>query len=309
MSFRSRRPKTRDVVQGFGTPLRLAILLLVALASCGCFSARGFIADKTQIELTQDVSVCSQGVDDFGTCKPGRLGGSKWVFNDNFDVFAVTGRNHWESLDQIRMRYLGTPYYHDSLHLECHAGLGPDAFPDLILADDVDLASELQRTTVMEIAAKVVLKLRAKGVVMSPEAESEFRERLKQDVASKVGVRFLWFLTKWTGGMDSIRKNQNFRACLEEVETQRREGDSASMVTGVAGLMVLSNRVDTTVSSENTILSALSATVSPAYSTLLMNMHAEIAAEWKEAVQKKFTVRGSRTSISQTVYPLWIQFE
>jgi hypothetical protein len=289
---------------------KLLLTLVVVLTLCGCFTARSYIADKTQIELTNDISVCSQGVEDFRTCEPGRLGGAKWVFNDNFDVFAVTGGDNYQiSLDQIRMRYLGTPYYHGSLHLECHDGLMLQDFPNLMLADDVDLASELQRTTVMEIAAKVVLKLRAQGVDFPPGVEAQFRKQLNEDVASKVGVRFFWFLTKWTGGKDSIRRNHNFKSCLQEVDQQISDGESASIVTGVAGLMVLSNRVDTTVSSESTILAALSATVPQAHSATLMEMQGEIAAEWKDAVQKKFTVRGSRTSISQTVYPLWIQFE
>lgn len=93
------------------------------------------------------------------------------------------------------------------------------------------------------------------------------------------------------------------------METRKKQGDSAALVTGVAGLMVLSNRVDTAVSSEATVLSALSATASPVYSMQILELQGEIAAEWKEALQKKFTVRGSRVSISQTVYPLWIQFE
>ncbi len=286
------------------------VALTALLGLTGCFTARSFIADKTQIELTDDISVCSQGVDDFKTCKPGRFGGSDWTFNNNFDVFAVTGHDYQQNVDQVRVRYLGTPYYRGSLHLECHQDLPPEAFPDLMLADDVDLASELQRTTVTEIAAKVVLKLRAKGVDFSASAEAEFRNRLKEDVASKVGVRFLWFLTKWTGGRDSIVKNGYFKQCVDEVESQNRANSgSASLVTGVAGLMVLSNRVDTSVSSDGTILAALSATVPTAYSAQLFELQGEIAAEWRNAVQKKFTVRGSRTSISRTVYPLWIQFE
>ncbi len=304
--FRSRRERSRvsRVIGAFST----TVIALSGLS--GCFAARSFIADKTQIELTDDISVCSQGVDDFKTCKPGRLGGAPWVFNDNFDVFAVTGENYNQYVDQVRTRYLGTPYYRGSLHLECHQGLPPEVFPDLLLAGDVDLASELQRTTVAEIAVKVVLKLRAKGVAFSAGAEAEFRNRLTRDVQSKVGVRFLWFLTKWTGGRDSIVKNQDFKGCVDEVESQNRaRSGSASLVTGVAGLMVLSNRVDTSVSSDGTILAALSATVPMEYSAQLFELQGEIAAEWRNAVQKKFTVRGSRTSISRTVYPLWIQFE
>jgi hypothetical protein len=293
---------------------RSVLTLLIAMTSLtgasGCFTVREFIADRTQVELTDDISVCSQAVDDFRTCRPGRVGGAPWVFNDNFDVFAVTGSNSRENLDQIRWRYLGTPYYRGSLHLECHAGIHPDMLPDLVLADDVDLASELEKTTVAEIAAKAVLKLRANGVNVSADAEAHFKDTLNQEVRSKVRARFFWFLTKWTGGRDSIAKTPHLQQCVEEVDRENRmESGSARLVTGVAGLMVLSNQVDTTVSSDATILSALSAILPPIYTPQMIDLQAEIAGEWRDSVNKKFTVRGFRRSVSQTVYPLWVQFE
>lgn len=232
------------------------------------------------------------------------------MFNDNFDVFAVTAEDYQGSLDQIRWRYLGTPYYRGSLHLECHEAIPIQVLPDLILADDVDLASELQKTTVAEIAAKAVLKLRANGVEVSADAEARFRNTLNEDVRSKVGARFFWFLTKWTGGKDSIMKNPYLRGCVQEVEAENtKDSGSARFVTGVAGLMVLSNRVDTTVSSDATILAALSAVLPPVYTSHVLELQAEIASEWRESVNKKFTVRGFRRAVSRTVYPLWVQFE
>lgn len=294
-------------------PSRLLSFLSGAVlltSATGCFTVRELIAERTQIELTDDISVCSQAVDDFRTCRPGKVGGAPWVFNDNFDVFAVTGSDVPDKLDQIRGRYLGTPYYRGSLHLECNAGVPPEALPELILADDVDLASELQKTTVAEIAAKAVLKLRANGVPVSGDAEARFKYTLNEDVRSKVGARFFWFLTKWTGGRDSIVRNPYLQACAAEVEREnQQQAGSARFVTGVAGLMVLSNQVDTTVSSDATILSALSALMPPLYTPQMLDLQAEIAGEWRDSVNKKFTVRGFRRAVSQTVYPLWIQFE
>lgn len=296
-------------------PSRKAVLTFLAASASfglttGCFTVRGFIADRTQIELTDDISVCSQAVDDFRICRPGRVGGASWVFNDNFDVFAVTAEDQQGKLDQIRWRYLGTPYYRDSLHLECHAAVHPSILPDLVLADDVDLASELEKTTVAEIAAKAVLKLRANGVNVSAEAEAQFKHTLNHDVRSKVGARFFWFLTKWTGGRDSISQNPYLQTCVDEVNREnQKEPGSARFVTGVAGLMVLSNRVDTTVSSDATILTALGAILPPVYTPQLIELQTEIAGEWRDSVNKKFKVRGFRRSVSQTVYPLWVQFE
>jgi hypothetical protein len=291
-------------------PERALLAALAASCCLGCFSARAYIADKTQIELTDDISVCSQGVDDFQSCKPARSGGAEWVFNDNFDVFAATGGTYEQNLDQIRWRYLGTPYYRGSLHLECRANVPISAVPSLMLADDVDLASELQRTTVAEIAARAVFRLRAEGVDVSAEAEAVFKDRLREDVNAKVGARFFWFLTKWTGGKDSIARTPELRPCVDEVAYHNRnEAGSASFVTGVAGLMVLSNRVDTTVSSDSTILSALSGIIPTPYSPEVIEIQEEIAVEWRESIERKFTVRGSRRAVSQTVYPLWVQFE
>jgi hypothetical protein len=91
------------------------------------------------------------------------------------------------------------------------------------------------RAPVAEIAAKAVFRLRAAGVDVSPGAEAQFKDRLSQDVEAKVGVRFFWFLAKWTGGRDSILRYPPLQACVDEVNRKNSlDSTSASLVTGVA---------------------------------------------------------------------------
>jgi len=41
----------------------------------------------------------------------------------------------------------------------------------------------------------------------------------------------------------------------------------------------------------------------------VLDLKASITGEWKHAVDKVFSVNGSVRSLSQVVYPLWVQFE
>lgn len=279
---------------------------IIAISTSGCFSARGFIADKTQLELTSDVGVCSQSVVDYKTCEPGMTGGAPWVRNVNFDTFAPTEDTYQDKMGAIRLRYLGTPYWNGSIHLECKSKVKAADLPtETALLDDIDLASTLQKTTVDEVAIKAIMKLRARGVNLSADVQAAFKSSLSETVGKKVGARYLWFLTKWTGGRDSIAKNPALAQCVADVTGKKH----ASLVTGVAGLLVLTNKVDTSVSSESTILTALSAHVAGQYSAQLAAVQADISAEWKHSVEKNFTVNGNMGSLTSTVYPLWVQFE
>jgi hypothetical protein len=133
---------------------------------------------------------------------------------------------------------------------------------------------------------------------------------MQETVGEKASVRYLWFLMKWTGGRDSVRTNQAMKACADEVDAQNKtRAGSASFVTGVAGLLVLRNTVDTTVTSDSTVTNALNIALNGSASPQAAELHGELAADWKHAVDKLFTVKGTAVSLSQTVYPLWVQFE
>ena len=292
-----------------------AILLLFVIAGSGCVSARAFISSKTNLQLSGDVMVCSQGVDDPDSCKPGRTGGAPWRHNYNFDTYSISPesaqKGHEAALDELRLRYLGTPYYNGAIHIECRNGLTIADLPsdDRPIADIIDLTSLLQSKAVDSVAANAILKLRAKGVALDAAAQNAFKATLAKSVNEKANVRYIWFLMKWTGGRDSIRTSPKFKACVDEVEQKKNTPGSSSFVTGVAGLLVLSNNVDTTVASESTITNALNASIAGTYPANIGEIQAEVGSEWRRSVNSVFTVDGSLKSLSQTVYPLWMQFE
>jgi hypothetical protein len=296
--------------------LSLIVICLLALSSMtGCNSARDFISERTHLQLTSDVSVCSQAVKDFTSCRPGFTGGAGWTPNKNFDVYnisrAAAEKGYQAELDELRLRYLGTPFYHGSPHTECRSALRLEDLPtEQPLSDDIDLTSILETKTVDEVSANAIFKLKAKGVDLSAKAQEDFKAALQKTVKEKAHVRYIWFLMKWTGGRDSIAKNAALKRCVDEVDAQNQSHlGSASLITGVAGLLVLDNRIDTSVTSDSTITSALNLAISGSYPSQVADLQAQLSVDWKHAVSKVFTVNGSLVALSQTAYPLWVQFE
>jgi len=73
---------------------------------------------------------------------------------------------------------------------------------------------------------------------------SRFYDRIMEEVHERVNAHIIWFVSRYPGGVPDMARNERLRRCLQEA----RDHDSP-VVTGVAGYMVLDNRIDNTIAS------------------------------------------------------------
>lgn len=291
-------------------PIPWAVVATIPFQLACAATAHDFVRDKTGVEVSEDVRLCANGVlGNDPTCKPSGTGGRPWIKSKNFDVFSVspTGVDEAEALmAQVRHRYLGTPFWDDHLQPACKVTVSPYQIPPGLQAQDyIDIAGEIRKETTHRFAVEAVAKAQKLNLPVDAGAQARFQTALEQLVETKVDMKMLWFVTTYTGGRPAIEGNPNFTACRQEVANHSREG--ANFVTGVAGFVVLSNRVDSSVTSESTLRLALSAFLSPQDGTKLID--AGLGGNWEKTVSKVARVRASTTSLTTTVYPLWVQFE
>lgn len=285
------------------TVLPMALLALSASLGCGSV-AHDFVRAKTGIDVGPEVRLCSNGVlRDDPSCQPNGTGGKPWVRNENFDIYPVVGAGDWSAIVGLAgQRYLGAPYWQGHLQPACKGAAAPDPAV-LTAADTINLAANLDEQINRRFMVDAVAKLRAAGVPLDARAEASFREALRRLVAQKIQVRLVWFVATYTGGRYAIERNQAFVHCREEV--QSHANDNAQFVTGVAGFAVLENRADVSISSSQTVADALSVALGGPTPTI----DAEIASSWEETVDNVIRVDASTNAVTQTVYPLWVQFE
>jgi hypothetical protein len=277
--------------------------------SCGS-TAYEFVHDKTGIEVGHDVRLCSNGVlHDDPRCRPDGTGGLPWAKNENFDIFSLpmsSGGSDWhEPVASASMRYLGAPYWNGHLQTDCKAGLGGESLPAAAnpAVDLIDLAAKLDDEISKNFEVKAVANLREAGIPIDFEAQARFHDSLARIVRQKIRVKLLWFVSTYTGGRYAIEANQNLARCRQEV--QAHAGEGARFVTGVAGFIVLQNEADVTINSASTLAAALSVVVDDPSRVI----NSKLESSWEDTVANVVKVNASTRSLTQTVYPLWIQFE
>lgn len=276
-----------------------------------------FIGTKTNLKLSDKIQVCSAASGNRETCRPTKTGGlGKWARNTQFDVYGLrntaTFDDYEAAKNELRSRYLGTPYYNSSLHFSCKSKIDPSAIApnDTVLIDTIDLTAELKARAVEETTANLVAALKAEKVDVSAEIEANFRNKLTEAVESKTNVKYIWFFMKWTGGYEAIKNSDSFKMCAQTVDEKNKKiANSASLVTGVAGLIVLNNQIDTTVNSESIVTAAINAAVPAKYNTEIAKISAQVSAGWKKSITSTYTAKGALNSKTQIVYPVWVQFE
>lgn len=278
----------------------------------GCTpTAYNFIHDKTGIEVAREVKICSGGVlRDDPACKPSGRGGAAWQRNENFDIYNLqrnTDLANWPSaIEEISVRYLGTPHWNERIQPSCKEDLPEGSLPVRadVSVDSIDLTAKLQQETVQAFSFDMMIKLQQAGVPVNPGVEMRFQEFLARAVEQRVKARLLWFVATYPGGRYALETNPAFTKCRQAVHDHERDG--AKFVSGVAGFIVLENFADTSINSDSALNEALAAVVGPGHPRLV---DSKMMASWKRTVQRVVRVEAHTKSLTQTVYPLWIQFE
>jgi hypothetical protein len=316
---------------------------LVSAMQLGCGStAHDFVKAHTGIDVGPEVRLCSSGIlHDDRSCMPNGTGGTPWVRNENFDIFSINkdprlggalveerqggagdiptapfaapnDDEHGERDDAdeqgvailyaVNKRYLGTPYWGGHIQPECRKDISTQraispAWEIINLAADLD--DEINRRFVVDAIAS----LRGEGIAIDARGEAAFRAQLHSIVEQKIRVELVWFVTSYTGGRDAIVANRAFSRCSRVVEAH--EDDGAQFVTGVAGFVVIANHADVSINSAEAVAEAIHA----AFGRSTPVVDAKIASAWERTVGNVIHVEASTDVRSQTVYPLWVQFE
>jgi hypothetical protein len=227
-----------------------------------------------------------------------------WVKNENFDIFPVYQARDWtDVLRSTNHRYLGSPYWRGHLQPACKDGVRSDEPGFVTAAESINLAARLDEEINRRFVVDAVASLRDAGIGVDARAEAALREQLHRIVQQKIRVELVWFVTSYTGGRYAIEANSAFARCRQEV--QAHAGDGAQFVTGVAGFAVLANHADVSITSTQTLAEAISAAVGGTMPVI----DAKLASAWEKTVGNVIRVDASTTAMSQTVYPLWVQFE
>jgi hypothetical protein len=281
------------------------VVSLLYATQLGCRStAHDFVQAKTGIDVGPEVRLCSDGVlYDDPSCRPNGTGGMPWVKNENFDIYPVIGAVNWMQVVTLtNWRYLGTPYWRGHLQPACKEGVVPDrAFSTA--ADSINLAAKLDEEIDRRFVVGAVAGLRSAGVPIDAQGEANFRDQLRRIVEQKIHVELLWFVTSYTGGRYALEANPMFSRCRQEVQAHANDG--AQFVTGVAGFAVIANQADVSINSSQVVAEAISLAVGRP----MPMVDAKLAGAWEKTVGDIIRVDASTSARSQTVYPLWVQFE
>lgn len=293
--------------------VRVAALSVFLPWFCGCAATgRQFLENHTGVAISKDISVCNTGTWSSDQCEPQGGGGRfRWQRTDNFPYMEVSPNpmsDPNEAIEQVRRYYLGTPYYGEDLHASCKASIDSSAIPgEQQLKQDFDLAAELNRTAVSSVTARLGAKLSAKHVDASAQLAAVFNYTLKEVVSQKIRARFVWFVARYPGGKPDILNNPQLTACVNALNGAPAP---ASLVTGVAGYIILGNVTHADLSSSETVNIALGASIRGRVSPdVYEDVLGDLSAAWKDSVEKVAVIKLDRRDLNTVAYPLWVQFE
>jgi hypothetical protein len=278
----------------------------------GCASATGrtFLEDKTGIGFRGPTSVCAASVVDNEDCRPQSFGSGQWQKNSNFPPYSASEsavRDGYQSVvAEVRAHYLGSPFYEGDVHAVCKQGVPSDAIPpEGTSLQDYDLATMLEDTAVRDLTRQLKIALDARAISASTEITNRFRTQLVKEVKAKVQARLLWFVARYPGGRADIAKNEKLRSCVEE----QKGNVEASLVTGVAGYIVLDNRIDSAIASEATVVQALEVALAGQPDTVDPDIKMHLASTWTQSVDKVAQIKSARRDLTTMAWPLWVQFQ
>jgi hypothetical protein len=288
-----------------------SVWVLAMGCASGPGSGRDFLEDKTGIALGDPASACASGVADNEECRPNAFGAGEWHKRGDFPPYSVSERAVEDGdqtvVAEVRAHYLASPFYDGDLHSVCKHGVPPDAFPpDGTSMQDYDLAAMIEDRAVKDLTKQLKAALDAKDVANSSDITVRFRSELAREVRARVKARLLWFVARYPGGRPDISRNEKLKSCVEE----QRTNTDAALVTGVAGYIVMANKIDTAVSSEATLVTALdNALATQAGTSLDPETKANLALRWKTDVNGVAQIKTARQDLSTIAWPLWVQFQ
>jgi hypothetical protein len=159
---------------------------------------------------------------------------------------------------------------------------------------------------VKSVSTQLKSLLDAKSIEDASAITRRFQAHLVEEVKAKVKARLLWFVARYPGGRPDISRNQKLKSCLDE----QIENSDAALVTGVAGYIVIDNKIDTAIGSAATVENALDASFAgQASAALLAQLKASLGSNWKKSVDAVAQIKTARQDLSTVAWPLWVQLQ
>jgi hypothetical protein len=294
------------------TALLLCVAPAVTMFSCAQTSGgRAFLEGRTGIDIAE-APVCGAGVADFDRCRPRDMGGSHWEHAADFPAYSVPqrlarGGNIQRIMSEVRAHYLGSPFYAGDVHAICKDGVDDDIFPEgSTTLQEYDLAVVIEDRAVKPVVNRVRLLLQERDSSDAYTLARRFENHLMDEVHERVRARVLWFVTRYPGGIADISRERQLRKCMQESRDRQ-----AQLVTGVAGYMIMDNRIDSAVGSGEVVNRALDQALrgrSDEFDIEPEFRHA-LASEWHGRVSEVAQIRMPRQDVTATAWPLWVQFQ
>lgn len=286
----------------------------LAATSCVEQSGRAFLANRTSIDVTE-APICGAMVVDHEQCRPGDFGGVPWTKAPNFPPYSVPERlvrdrddpNEERIIEAVRAHYLASPFYEGDIHSVCKAEVDEDVFPaGGTNLQRYNLAKVIEDRAVSPLTSRLRKMLDDRDPANSWALTSRFYNHLMEEVHERVQAKLLWFVTRYPGGMPDIARERTLRRCVQE----SRDNPGAALVTGVAGYIVLDNRIDTAIASPEIVHRALEqAMLGHGDITLEPEFKHSLGMQWQDQVSRVANIRMAREDATAVAWPLWVQLQ
>jgi hypothetical protein len=286
------------------------VLCCSSVAACVKSAPPTFLEQKTGIVLAERAE-CGSSLTGNERCAPERFGAAVWEKNAALPPYSVSEQavrlGARAVVAEVRLHYIGSPFYDNDVHVVCKSELSESALPSTGTSmQDYDLGAALQDRAVRPVTMEFLSVLESKGVASAHELARRFGARLKLEVQQRVQARVLWFETRYPGGRADLERNLHLRACVDE----QQQAKQAKLVTGLAGYVVMKNRVDASIDSPRVISIALeSALASHDSAKLPIELRARLEDSWADRVASVALFKSQRSEVGATVWPLWVQYE
>jgi hypothetical protein len=294
------------------TALLLCVAPLMTALSClQTGSGQAFLEGRTGIAVTE-APICGAGVADYDRCRPRDMGGSHWEQAANFPSYSVPhrlarGGNIERIMAEVRAHYLGSPFYAGDVHSVCKDDVDEEVFPEGgTTLQEYDLALAIEDRAVKPVASRVRRLLQERETGNASALTRRFENHLMDEVRERVQARVLWFVTRYPGGLADLSRERQLRKCLQEGRSR-----NAQLVTGVAGYMVMDNKIDSAIGSQEVVNRALELALRGHDDDIQIEpefRHA-LGAEWHGRVSEVAQIKMPRRDMTATAWPLWVQFQ
>lgn len=294
------------------TALLLCVAPVMTAIACGPIGGgRAFLEGRTGIDVTE-APVCGAGVADYDRCRPRDMGGTNWQHIANFPPYSVPhrlarGGNIERIMAEVRAHYLGSPFYAGDVHSVCKDGVNEEIFPEGGTSlQEYDLAMAIEDRAVKPVANRVRTLLLERESGDAYALARRFERHLIDEVHDRVQARVLWFVSRYPGGLADLSRERQLRKCLQESRSR-----GAQLVTGVAGYMIMDNKIDSAISSHEVVNRALELALRGHHDDIQIEpefRHA-LGAEWHGRVSEVAQIKMPRRDMTATAWPLWVQFQ